>query len=249
MMRRRKERDPATALRGLALVLCIAAMVLIAGRARADEALPGLDAIALRWSEIGHLVPPDGREAAYDALLNDVDALVRAHPERAEPLAWKGIVLAAAARADGGLAALDRAKTARDLLLMALHLDDHALNGAIQAALGQLYYRAPRWPLGFGDQDTALEYFRQALAIDPGNLDANYFMADYLAAHDEDHEALIHARKALAAPPRPALDIADTARRAETRALLSRIERRLASAAPKHGHSSFWDSEVVRAFR
>ncbi|MBI5619199.1 MAG: tetratricopeptide repeat protein [Gammaproteobacteria bacterium] len=234
----------ASSLRLVAIPLLLALVA-----ARADDAAPVPAAIATRWAEIGHLAAPAERAAAYDALIAELDALATASPDSAEPLAWKGIVLASAARAGGGLAALDRAKSARDLLLQAVHRDGHTLNGAVYAALGQLYYRAPRWPLGFGDPDKAVEYFRQALEIDPESIDANYFLADWLAAHGDDHQALIHARKALAAPTRPALALADRARRTETETLLANIEERLADAEQKQRHGGFWDSAVVRAFR
>lgn len=232
-------------LRSLVLPL----LFVLAGFAYAGESRPVLVTVAKRWAEIGQLLPPAARAGAYEALLAEIDALAAANPDSAETLAWKGIVLASAARAGGGLAALDRAKTARDVLLQAVHRDESALNGGVYAALGQLYYRAPRWPLGFGDQDKAVEYFRRALAIDPQSLDANYFLADWLAAHGDDHLALIHARRALAAPTRPALEIADRARRADTEGLLTNIEERLADADQKQHHGGFWDSAVIRAFR
>lgn len=197
--------------------------------ARAEDDLPGLQAIQERWAEAKYHQPKDQQVARYEALVASLDELIRQNATRPEPLIWKAIVLSTEAGAIGGFGALDKVKSARDLLLKAETMDPAALQGSVYTSLGSLYYQVPGWPIGFGDDAKSGEYLRKALAVNPDGIDPNYFYADYLREEKRYAEALQYARKALDAPAREGRPIADEGRRAEAQALVERLERQTAS--------------------
>ena len=91
--------------------------------------------------------------------------LVESYPDRAEPKIWLAIALSTDAGINGGLSALGEVKEARRLLESAEKIDPAALDGSIYTSLGSLYYQVPGWPIGFGNDDKAEAYLKQALAI------------------------------------------------------------------------------------
>ena len=104
-----------------------------------------------------------------------------------------------------------------------------ALSGGIYASLGALYSKVPGGLIGFGDDVLAARYFEKALAVDPDNIDNNYFYGEFLL----DQGAYAHARTvlehALAAPAVVDRPVFDSGRREEIRALLAVAERKSAS--------------------
>lgn len=207
----------------------IATLVLFAGlNAAGFAAQPSLeDAIAdvgHRWASISYHTPDAGKEAAYGPLIAHAKQVAQAFPGRAEPLIWQAIVLASAAKAEGGLGGLSKAKEARDLLLAAEKINPTALNGSVYNSLGSLYAKVPGWPLGFGDKRKAKEYFEKALAINPNGIDPHYFYADLLADQGEYAKAADHLKRALAAPARPGREDADAGRRQEAMRLLETLK-------------------------
>ena len=70
-------------------------------------------------------------------------------------------------------------------------------------------------------------YLKKALEINPKGIDSNYFYADYLYEQDKYKQALTYAQQALAAEPRPERPLADERRRAEVRALIDKINKKL----------------------
>lgn len=208
-------------------VLALLGLAAVAGTANARDLDRELHALQTRWAEITYQTPEQGRSKAYERLAAQAAALSQAFPRRAEPRIWEGIILGSYAGAEGGLAALGLAKQARARLEQALELDAKALAGSAYTSLGSLYYKVPGWPLGFGDDQRAGAYLRQALALNPVGIDPNYFYADYLAEQGDYAGAAEHLRQALAAPDRPGRAVADAGRRAEARALLERVDRHL----------------------
>jgi len=179
--------------------------------------------IAHRWAHISYQTPENEREAAFQTLAAQADQLSKSHPGRAEPLVWQAIVLASYAKAEGGLGALGKVKEARDLLLAAQRIDPNTLNGSIYTSLGSLYAKVPGWPIGFGDKKKARQYLEKALQINPNGMDAQYFYADFEASQGNYAQALEHAMRALAAPPRPGREDADAGRRKDIDALIEEI--------------------------
>lgn len=176
-----------------------------------------------RWDEITYSLPEAEREEAYEALTQRTAAATAEQPHCAEAWIWDGITQSTYAGAAGGLGALKSLRLARTSLERALKLDDKVLAGGAHTTLGSLYYQAPGWPISFRDQHIAEQHLRQALAIAPDDIDANYFYGDYLVSSKRYADAKAALEKALAAPPRPGRTAADAGRRQQIQALLDQI--------------------------
>jgi len=209
----------------------IATLVLFASlNAAGMAAQPNLDdAIAdvgHRWAKVSYQTPEAEREAAFRPLITQAQKLSQTFPGKAEPLIWQAIVLASAAKAEGGLGGLSKAKDARDCLLAAEKINPAALDGSVYNSLGSLYAKVPGWPLGFGDKKKAQAYFEKALALNPNGIDPHYFYADLLADQGEYAKAADHLKRALAAPARPGREDADAGRRREALQLLETLRQK-----------------------
>jgi tetratricopeptide (TPR) repeat protein len=178
-----------------------------------------------QWAEIKYRQPAKQQAESYAKLAAQARKIVESNPRSAEALIWEGIVLSSEAGAQGGLGALGLAKQARQRLEDALALNDKALNGSVYTSLATLYAKVPSWPIGFGSDKKAEEYFRKSLAINPAGIDPNFFYAEYLADHDRISEARTHLEAALRAPARPGRELADSGRRQEIQALLAKINK------------------------
>jgi tetratricopeptide (TPR) repeat protein len=201
----------------------IAVAVLVYG-AQAGAAPVDDDVAQLQreWEVIRYKTPQGQQEKQYEALAEKAGKLVAAHPGRAEPLVWQGIVVSSLAGARGGLGALSLAKQAKSQYEEALKIAPNALDGSAYNSLGVLYYKVPGWPVGFGDKAKAKELLLKALAINPGGIDPNYFYGEYLMETGKPAEAVPYLERALAAPARPGREIADSGRREEARTLLAK---------------------------
>jgi tetratricopeptide (TPR) repeat protein len=191
---------------------------------------PGLNSGILEiqhaWEHVHYQLPENEQEAAFAGVEKMADALMARYPGRAEPLAWKAIVLSTHAGAKGGLGALSLVRQARDLLEQAESIDPDALDGSIYTTLGSLYYQVPGWPIGFGDDKKAEEFLKKALTINPNGIDPNYFYGDYLYRKNHYSEALSFLEKAMQAPPRPNRPLADQGRRKEILGLIASIQEK-----------------------
>lgn len=203
------------------------ALLLIAGAGltHAGAAEDLIRPIQDQWAEIKYRLPAKQQAEAYGRLAAQARKIAEGHPGSAEPLVWEGIVLSSEAGAKGGLGALSLAKQARQRLEEALKINDQALSGSAYTSLATLYAKVPGWPIGFGDDKRADEYFKRALAINPGGIDPNFLYAEYLAEQDRHGEARAHLETALKAPARPGRELADSGRRQEILALLARLNK------------------------
>ncbi|MGM0702466.1 MAG: tetratricopeptide repeat protein [Pseudomonadota bacterium] len=174
-----------------------------------------------RWERITTERPEGERREAFERLAEEAAALAEAHPDTAEPQVWYGIIEASHARERSGLGALDSAKKARAALEKAVELDADGNDGSAYVTLGALYDRAPGWPLGFGDEETAESMFEKALAIRPEGIDVNYYYAAFLAEEGRTEEAREHAERAMAGEVREGREGSDAALREQARELLS----------------------------
>ncbi len=168
-----------------------------------------------QWAQINYQTSKSQREEAFAKLADDAHAVVKAHPKRAEPLIWEGIIRASLAGATGGLSALGIMKDAKKLLEKAVKIDGRAMHGAAYTTLGSFYYMVPGWPIGFGDDDKALDYLKQGLAIAPNDMDANYFMGDYWLDQGDKKRAAIYLNKVLSLPDVASRPIYSKGRKAE----------------------------------
>ncbi len=209
----------------------VAAFVLLSGlfaavAGNAADLQQGLADIQHRWAEANYELEGGAQKDAFERLSKDAAALVAAHPGRAEPLVWQGIVLSTYAGVKGPFGAMKLAKQSRDALHAAEKLDPSVLHGSVYTSLGALYYKVPGGLIGFGDRDRARQYLEKALSMNPDGIDPNYFYGEFLFEEKEYDAARQALQHALEAAPRPDRTVADQGRRAEIRELLSKVEKK-----------------------
>jgi len=188
---------------------------------------PDVAAVRTQWAKVKYQLPEQEREAAFERLAARAAQISAANPGQAEPLVWEAIVLASKAGEQGGLGALSLVEQAKALLEQAQEIDPAALDGSIYTSLGSLYYQVPGWPLGFGDDAKARQYLEKALTLNPDGIDPNYFYGDFLMDQGDYAGAIKAFDKALAAPPRPGRELADTGRRKEIATALDEAKQKL----------------------
>lgn len=137
----------------------------------------------------------------YNDLIRQCEELIKEYPDRAEPYTWKGICLSAQAKYFG-LGALPNVFRARQNLEKSIETDPKACDTAALNALGMLYYKVPPFPIAFGSDKKAEEYFQRALSIS-SNLDTNYRYGEFLIEKGEREKGLHYLEKALSFPNRP----------------------------------------------
>ena len=175
------------------------------------------------WAHITYEVRGSSTQTkALDALAKQAAAVVARYPGKAAPLLWQGIIVSEQANRANFFHKLGLATKARDILEKAYAIDPRAADGGVAMSLGVLYYKVPGSPLAWGDNEKAGKLLKQALALDPGGLDANYFYADYLLDQGDKAGARAHLQKALQAPRDPGRPVWDAGRRGEVRALLAK---------------------------
>jgi len=203
----------------IAIPLCAATLAVAA---TPDELIKPIQD---QWADIKYRQPEKQQEEAYAKLAAQARKLAESNPGIAEVLIWEGIVLSSEAGAKGGLGALGLAKDAKARLEAALKLNDKALAGSAYTSLATLYAKVPGWPIGFGDDERAEEFFKKSLALNPDGIDPNFFYGEYLADKDRLPEARNRLETALKAPARPGRELADSGRRKEIQALLAKLNK------------------------
>jgi tetratricopeptide (TPR) repeat protein len=178
-----------------------------------------------RWAEIKYRTPEKQQADQYRALAEECRRVAEAFPAAAEPLVWEGIIVSSEAGARGGLGALSLAKEAKTRLEASLKIDDKALGASAYTSLATLYAKVPGWPIGFGDNARAEEYFKRSLVINPDGIDPNFFYGEYLVDRNRLPEARQYLTAALKAPVRPGRELADNGRRQEIQAMLAKLEK------------------------
>lgn len=205
----------------------VLALAVVAGLVlpRTSSASVDGDVVALQeqWDRLEFQTERVGKEEAFAQLNAKADEIVAANPSRAGPLIWSARIEISYADATRGLSALRHIKAARRKLERAIEIDPRALDGNAYTTLGSLYYMVPGPPIGFGDNDKALELLKKGLEVAPDDIDANFFYGDFLLETDHPDEAEEALRKALQAPARPGREIADKSRRADICERLGRI--------------------------
>ncbi len=209
----------------LAILLTLTAAASVPGAgARADDMAGALADLRHDWAKVYYRMPEAQQIAAFPALTARADAIVAQHPDAAEPLIVKAVILATYAEVNGGLDALSRVEAARDAALQAAKIDDKEDHAGAYTALGVLYYKVPGWPIGFGNNRKAKAYLDRALAIAPAAIDANYFMGDFLLEQGDKGAARSFLEKAQAAPGRPGREDEDAGRREKIAADLAKLD-------------------------
>ncbi|MFC0118440.1 hypothetical protein [Pseudoalteromonas xiamenensis] len=192
-----------------------------------NDFLADLSAVQHSWATVNYELQDDAKEKAFEALVKESEALVEHYPEKAESHIWHGIVQSSFAGAKGGLGALGLAEAAKDELEKAIKIDENALQGSALTSLGTLYAKVPGWPIGFGSDKKAQNFFKKSLEINPDGLDVNYFYADFLYDEKKYQAAFEHLQKAKSAPKRDGREKADKYRQLEVDELLAKVEKKL----------------------
>ena len=185
------------------------------------------------WARIKYLLPEKERENAFKLLADKAEKIKATQNNNAEALIWEGIILSTYAGEKGGLGALGLAKKARTSFEEAISIDPAAMKGSAYTSLGSLYYQVPSWPIGFGDDDKALEYLSRGLQLNPDGIDSNYFYGDYLMKQGEFTKAEEILNKALQAAGREGREVADQGRRKEIEEALNKLKAQQTLAGKK----------------
>lgn len=204
----------------MAMALAVAAPS-VAAASMADD----VKAINDNWAHISYEVKGSSTQTkALDQLSRQAALVVAHYPNQAEPLLWQGIVVSEQANRANFFHKLGLATRARDILARAYAINPRAANGGAAMSLAVLYYKVPGSPIGFGDKDKARHLLKEALALDPDGLDANYFYGDFLLDQGDKAGARSYLLKALKAPHDPNRPVWDAGRRREVQALLAKTK-------------------------
>ncbi len=176
-----------------------------------------------QWAQIKYTLDKKEHEAALAQLATKAAAIRETQPTNADAYLWEGIILSTYAGAIGSLRALSAVKQSRSALELSIEIDPRASNGAAHTYLGTLYYLVPEWPIAFGDFDIAREYLDKAIELNPDDIDANYFNADFLRKQKKYGQAEAAFNKAILAPSRPGRDLADEGRRNDAKEGLEKV--------------------------
>jgi len=142
------------------------------------------------------------RIVALDALAPQARAFVAAHPERAEPLKWEGVVLSDTSVARANMSSLGLIKQARKNFETMAKLDERVFDWAAHCLLANWYWHVPGWPVGFGDKKRADQLFKRAIELNPTGAEPHYFYAQFLLDQKRYDEAMRQYEAALNAPLR-----------------------------------------------
>lgn len=210
------------------VLLPLAALLLAAPLAAADSLSTSLDRIESGWAQVQFATPDkDAKLAQLDKLLATATSLEQANPGRAEPLVWRGVLMATKAGVTRGWSSLSLVKDARGQLERAVAIAPDAAGGLALMQLGILYQEVPGPPIAFGNRTTAKAYLQRALAVDPKGLATNLALANFFIKGARYAEAEPLLERALAAPTDTSQLLADKSRRAEATAQLRLVRQRL----------------------
>lgn len=207
------------------------ALLLLSTQCIAENLNESLQGIENEWASIYYKIPKQKRGTEYRQLLERTIKLSKQHPKNAEPIIWEAIVKATNADHQDAVSALKAIHEARDLLIKAIAINPQAMSGSAYVTLGTLYYLAPKWPLGFGNEESAKKMLQTALDINPNGIDSNYFYGDFLLSINKLNEAEKYFKRAIVIPARAEQHYADNQLKEEAKLALKNInERKLNSS-------------------
>ncbi len=204
----------------------VAFLLLVSNQLSANTLIPEIDKIESQWANIYYDKSNSEQKKPYPELLNTTNKLSRQHPGTVELKIWQAIIIATNAAFESPFTALESIEQAKKILELAIIENPNALDGAALVTLGTLYYRAPGWPISFGDQQKAETLLKQALKINPDSIDSNYFYADYLLNKGENKKAIKYFKLALKTPSRLKQKYADDQLKKEAQTALNNTEQR-----------------------
>ena len=175
------------------------------------------------WARIKYTIDKKKHESALKNLALKATSIRKLQPNNADAYLWEGIVLSTYSGAIGTLRALGTVLESRDALKQSLKIDPEASKGAANAYLGTLYLLVPEWPIAFGDLDLAKEHLDKAIALNPDDIDANFYYGDFLKKKKKYKQAEVFYKKVLSGPARAGREVADEGRRNEAKERLEKI--------------------------
>jgi len=186
--------------------------------------------LSLDWEHIKFQVENlDEQERQLAVLAEHAADIARRYPTAPEAMIWLGIVNSEQASIAGQngspFKALGFANRARDILEKVEKADPKTMDAGAPTSLGVLYYRVPRFPIGFGDKGKARKMLQEAISNAPNGLDANYFYGDFLYEQQEYPEAIKVLKRALTLPGHPDRPIWDRSRRLVIQELLAKMQK------------------------
>jgi tetratricopeptide (TPR) repeat protein len=167
------------------------------------------------------------KQAIYEELILETEALAKTYPKKSEPLVWRAILYANIAGTMGlfqKLNALEKVKQAKQIFEDSLNLDPNALFGTAYINLGILYHEVPGSPLGFGDLKKSKEMFEKALSIYPNSIDVNFNYGKLLEDEGQKAKAIELYKKALKINVRPKQSFVDQKLKEEVLTRLKALE-------------------------
>lgn len=179
------------------------------------------------WAKIKYTLDKKEHESALEKLTEKATRLSQSQADNADAYLWEGIIYSTYAGAIGTLRALVAVTHSRDSLEKSIAIDPTASKGAAYTFLGTLYFLVPEWPIAFGDLDLAKENLDKAMAMNPDDIDVNFFYGDFLKKLNKFKQAESMYLKALDAPARPGREIADKGRRHELKQRLEKVRNEI----------------------
>ncbi|NQZ09634.1 MAG: hypothetical protein HRT35_20990 [Algicola sp.] len=180
------------------------------------------------WAVANYQLKDDAQQKAFEKLILDADNATQSFPDSAKIWAWSGIIKSSYAAVEGGLGALSLVKAAKKDFEKALALDENALEGSTYASLALLYHKVPGWPIAFGSDDKAEEFFKKALKINPLGRESNFFYGEFLYDERKYKQAKNHLLAAKNVPFWADRPVAYKHRQQQITAMLAKVEKRLA---------------------
>jgi tetratricopeptide (TPR) repeat protein len=193
-----------------------------------DPLPPEVGELRAAWDEANFVLQGDTQKEAILKLVEQCDPLLEKLLKNQAALTWCGIVKSTYAGHAGALSAMKYAKAARSDLEAALKLGEGEMAGIANTSLGTLYFKVPGWPIGFGNDNKARALLETGLAANPDDVDANFFMADFLNEEGELEAAKSYLELAAAAPAWPDRAVAYQGRQSEIATMLETIDKALA---------------------
>ena len=221
------------------------ALLLLSSQSFAESLNESVQGIESEWASIYYNTHKQKQGLAYSHLLDKTINLSKKHPNNAEPIIWEAIIKATNADHQDPVSALEAINEARDLLLKAIDINPQALSGSAYVTLGTLYYMAPKWPIGFGDEVIAQKLLQTALEINPNGIESNYFYGDFLLTNNNLTEAEKHFKRAIAIPERTEQFYSDNQLKEQARLALKNTKERSLSST-KGLFASLFDSEKTK---
>ena len=175
------------------------------------------------WAAIYYRQDNTAKVRDYDQLLLTIKNSYADYPHQPELIFFEALVTASRAEYIDRLAALDSIAYVRTILSQIITIKPTTMAGSAYVVLATLYHQAPAWPIAFGDDKKAEEFFKTALIINPNSLDGNYYYGQFLVAKNALKEAEFYFKQALNIPLRPTQLLTDSRLRLAAQQALTQL--------------------------